>query len=204
MVKNTKGGSGHKSQARKYNKPATNTKLRISEDPSEIYAVIIKRLGGEFCHVKCTDGQTRLCIIRGKFRGGGGKKDNFINLNTWVLIGLRDWETVKENSDKLQKCDLLEVYNENDKMKLKAIPHVHWTHLHTEQSSTASSSSSSTEDDFIFADNSNEEDYKKYMESLAQKQSSALTLQSIKEQNSSSDEDEADGDGDEEIDIDAI
>jgi hypothetical protein len=198
MVKNTKGGSGHKSQARKYNKPTTNTRVRMSEDPSEIYAVIIKRLGGEFCHVKCTDGQTRLCVIRGKFRGGGGKKDNFINLNTWVLVGLRDWETVKENTDKLQKCDLLEVYNENDKMKLKTIPNIRWSELHTEQTNPSSSSSSNPDEDFIFADNSNEEDYKKYMESLARKQTNAMTLQPIKEANTSSDEDE------DEIDIDAI
>ena len=202
MVKNTKGGSGHKSQARKYNKPATATKLRVSEDPSEIYAVITKRLGGEFCHVKCVDGQTRLCVIRGKFRGGGGKKDNFINLNTWVLIGLREFETVKENTNKLQKCDLLEVYNEADKMRLKAIPAIRWIELQTESSSqptNPSSSSNLPDDDFIFADNSNEEDYKQFMESLVQKKTSALKLEPVQE----NDDPDTSAD-DDEIEIDAI
>ena len=36
--------------------------------------------------------------------------------NSWVLIGLREWEVVANN--KLEKCDLLEVYNNTEKEKI--------------------------------------------------------------------------------------
>jgi predicted DNA-binding protein (MmcQ/YjbR family) len=158
MVKNTKGGSGHKSQARKFSKPATNAKLRLSEDPNEMYAVITKRLGGEFCHVKCHDDKTRLCIIRGKFRGGGGKRDNFVNRDSWVLVGLRDWESFNETKDKLQKCDLLEVYKDTDKIKLRNIPNINWSLL--AEQSAAGSSVAEGGGDIVFSDNYSEEEYK--------------------------------------------
>jgi hypothetical protein len=35
------------------------------------------------------------------------------------LVGLRDWET---KSDKIEKCDLMEVYTESDKSKLLDTP----------------------------------------------------------------------------------
>jgi hypothetical protein len=118
------------------------------------------------------------------------------------LIGLREFETVKENTNKLQKCDLLEVYNEADKMKLKAIPAIRWIELQTESSSQPTNQSSSSnlpDDDFIFADNSNEEDYKQFMESLVQKKTSALKLEPVQEN-----DDPDTPQDDDEIDIDAI
>ena len=36
---------------------------------------------------------------------------------TWVLVGRRSWE--QQHEDKLEKCDLLEVYNSNDISSLK-------------------------------------------------------------------------------------
>jgi initiation factor 1A len=118
MVKNTKGGSGHKSQARKHvvsNKQSN--KLRLSEDEGEIYAEVTSLLGNGMCHVIDQNEVTRLCIIRGKFRGRG-KRDNTLNRGKWVLVGIREFETVK-GDNKLPKCDLLEVYNDHDKDKLR-------------------------------------------------------------------------------------
>jgi hypothetical protein len=179
MVKNTKGGSGHKGQARKYNKPIGNQKLRLAEDPCEMYACIEKRLGGEYCQVKCTDGKTRLCVIRGKFRGGSGKKDNFVTRDSWVLVGLREWETNDaSNSNKLPKCDLLEVYKETDKMKLKTITGIHWSHLVSESQTNDAQHNA---DDIVFSDNTNEEEYKKWMENLASHPQST-TLLSLEEE----------------------
>jgi initiation factor 1A len=125
MVKNTTGGSKTKGQARKFaNVKASNT-LRISNDESEVYAQVIKLLGGSMCHVNDAEGNTMLCHIRGKFRGRG-KRDNFVGNGTWVLVGVREWETTKDT--KLNNCDLLEVYSEYDKERLRnTVTTVNWS-----------------------------------------------------------------------------
>jgi initiation factor 1A len=89
-------------------------KLRMLESDLERYAIVTKMLGNSMCHVKCADDVTRLCIIRNKFTGKH-KGNNFLKPGSWVLVGLRDWET---KSDKIEKCDLMEVYTESDKTKL--------------------------------------------------------------------------------------
>jgi hypothetical protein len=105
------------------------------------------------------DGKTRLCFIRGKFKGRG-KRDNFIGLLSWVLIGLRDFETVKEGSQ--ENCDLLEVYTDAEKEKLRTTVHENWS-LFTTSSTEKKEKSSSEENDFEFIDEKTEE-YMKLME----------------------------------------
>ena len=126
MVKNVKGGSGHKKEASKFaNDNKVALKLRVSEDPYEVYAQITALLGNSMCHVICHDGKTRLCIIRGKFRGKR-KRDNTLTKGKWVLIGLRDYGT--EKKDKLETCDLLDIYSDQDKDRLQAkVVDVNWT-----------------------------------------------------------------------------
>ena len=129
MVKNTTGGSKAKGQARKLvaNSRTSNKALRLSTDECEVYAQVTKNLGNGMCHVLCIDNKTRLCHIRGKFRGRG-KRDNMIGLGSWLLIGLREWEMGKDDNKKLENCDLLEVYSEYDKEKLKTtVPTVNWS-----------------------------------------------------------------------------
>ena len=118
MVKNTTGGSKTKGQARKFVSAKASNTLRISQDESEVYAQVIKVLGGSMCHVNDSEGKIMLCHIRGKFRGRG-KRDNFVGNGTWVLVGLRDWASKESSKKKLEECDLLEVYNEHDKDRLK-------------------------------------------------------------------------------------
>ena len=91
MVKNVKGGSGHKSQARKHVMASSraNHKTRLSENEYEIYAQVTALLGNGMCHVKDIDNKEYLCIIRGKFRGRG-KRDNMLIRGKWVLIGIRE------------------------------------------------------------------------------------------------------------------
>ena len=129
MVKNTTGGSKTKGQARKFvNSKASNT-LRISDDESEVYAQVIKILGGSMCHVNDAEGKIMLCHIRGKFRGRG-KRDNFVGKGTWVLVGLREWEKSEKESTKkkMNNCDLLEVYNDYDKERLRnTVTTVNWS-----------------------------------------------------------------------------
>ena len=128
MVKNTFGGNKHKGQARKLvvsNKQSS--RLRISEEEGEIYAQVTKMLGNGMCQVICIDEQPRLCFIRGKFKGRG-KRDNTLKTGTWILIGLREWNMDKvSNQADLQKCDLLEVYTDLDKERLKKTVKCKWS-----------------------------------------------------------------------------
>ncbi len=117
MVKNTTGGSKHKGMARKaVNASKQRSRLRKIEEEGEAYAVVIKLMGGARCSVLGMDNVERDCIIRGKFRGKG-KRDNTIRAGVMVLVGDRDWSTTSE--DKRPVCDLLEVYSDIDKERLK-------------------------------------------------------------------------------------
>jgi initiation factor 1A len=113
MVKNTTGGSGHKSVARKLVASKSNNITRLAQEECERYACVTKILGNGMCNVTTEDSQTLLCHIRGKFKGRN-KKNNIISSNSIVLIGLRDWESVIKN------CDLIEVYSAEDVQQLRS------------------------------------------------------------------------------------
>jgi translation initiation factor 1A len=159
MVKNTKGGSGHKSQARKFASGSgkiTNKATRFSQDEYEYYAQVVATLGNGMCHVMCKDGKKRLCHIRGKFRGRG-MRDNMVKNGVWVLVGGRDFEAERTKDDKkLENCDLLEVYSDLDKERLKTLggfsEFIARDHTFTNTSEQA--------DDFLeFTDNATEDEY---------------------------------------------
>ena len=61
MVKNKKGGSGHKRMARKHVSGGSGyqNKVRKKREEGEIYARVIKLNGGQFSHIKCEDGKLR-------------------------------------------------------------------------------------------------------------------------------------------------
>lgn len=125
MVKNVSGGNKSKGFARK-NITKKDNALRSSEDEDELYAQVTKIFGGTMCEVISIDGTNMLCHIRGKFRGRG-KRDNFIGNGTWLLVGKREWEK-EASKGKLLNCDVIEVYNDSDKIKLKNnITTVDWT-----------------------------------------------------------------------------
>jgi translation initiation factor IF-1 len=123
MVRNTTGGGGNKKFARKHaagGASKAGNKLRVSEDEGELYALCTKNLGNNMFHAIATDGITYLAHIRGKF-SGRGRRDNTVAGGVWVLIGLRPWTNDDQlgGNKKMQKCDLLEVYSEQDKTRLK-------------------------------------------------------------------------------------
>lgn len=128
MVKNTKGGNKTKKQAKKNYTQGRNYKLRKSEDPNEIYAIVTKLYGNGRILIKCNDGIERNCIIRKKFRGRN-KRDNEITIDTLILAGRRDWQN--NNIDKLETCDLLEVYSIQDRNELKTDSTIKWSILQT-------------------------------------------------------------------------
>ncbi len=88
--------------------------IRYAMEDGEIYAKITKIFGGPQCEVICSDGVTRRCIIRAKFRGRR-KRDNHIEVGTWVLAGVRDWGN---STDSKQICDLLTVYSNTERDSL--------------------------------------------------------------------------------------
>ena len=114
MVKNKKGGKGSKRIARKHVMDITQRVIRYVKEEGEMYAVVSKHFGGQ-CEVVTSDGETRLCIVRGKFKGRQ-RRDNNIGLGTWVMVGVRDWEV---RGDGKTKCDLIYVYSDLDKEELK-------------------------------------------------------------------------------------
>ncbi len=115
MVKNTCGGNRHKSQARKVVVSGKqHTSLRLAKEEGEVYAQVVKIFGGTLFSALCIDGITRNCVIRGKFRS---KRDCMLSPGSWILVGLREYVSTKKDS--VETCDLLEVYADSDKEKLK-------------------------------------------------------------------------------------
>jgi initiation factor 1A len=105
MVKNATGGKKAKGMASKHTKPK-NKVLRIIQEEGEQYGVVTEKLGGGHAKVACMDNTTRMVVIGSKF-----KNERLIR-NQMVLIGLREWQTKIQGSDKLEKCDLLEIYTD--------------------------------------------------------------------------------------------
>ena len=127
MVKN-QGGNKGKRGARKLMVVPESKAVREKDpkEPCEMYAAMVKLYGGAHCEVICEDGVTRICVIRSKFRGRG-KQDNFMAPGVLILIGLRDWEV--RHSDKKETCDLLCVYRDDEKIKLKTNSPGNWNVL---------------------------------------------------------------------------
>ena len=75
--------------------------FRPPEEDGEIVAILEKNMGNGILQVK-VPGSTLLCHVRKKFT----KERNAFKVGTWLLVGLRDFETIKKN------CDLLEIYSD--------------------------------------------------------------------------------------------
>lgn len=116
MVKNF-GGNKSKKMGRKFLGPATQKDVRLAnpKEPCEIYGVVEKLFGHGRFQIRDPDGKLRLVIIPNKFRGRG-KRDNTVTQGAWVLVGIREYESSED-----PKCDLLEVYSDTEKKKLKKL-----------------------------------------------------------------------------------
>ena len=120
------GGKKGKRGGRKHINKPVHRGVRTVQEEGECYAVVKKLYGGANCEVLCDDGVTRLCVIRNKFRGRG-RRDNMITGGKWIMVGIRDWEA--RAAGKPQKCDLLEVYSDNDKKRLISDHKGNWSLL---------------------------------------------------------------------------
>ena len=156
MVKNSTGGNKSKGFARK-NLVKRDTALRVAKEEGEIYAQAVKIMGGSIASVIDIEGNPLRAHIRGKFRGRG-KRDNFIGPGTWLLVGLHDWQTSSKPGD-VKECDILEVYSDTDKNRLKnSVTTVNWDLFISNDTKTIGTTEDVASDDGIeFADEATQE-----------------------------------------------
>jgi translation initiation factor IF-1 len=174
MVKNTTGGSKSKGMARKnVNAAKQSSKLRTAVEVGEVYAVVVKIFGGARCLVIGMDKIERACIIRGKFRGGQ-RRDNTLVPGKLVLIGDRDWTS--EKKDKLHECDLLEVYSDIDKERLKKNEtKVDWSFANITDGTKLSSTGISIQDnDDLFTKDTAQDEYAELMKAAIAAESKGI------------------------------
>lgn len=156
MVKNNTGGNKAKGFARK-NMVKRDTTLRVAQEEGEIYAQAVKVMGGSIASAIDIEGRPLRAHIRGKFRGRG-KRDNFISAGTWLLVGLHNWQSEKTKPNEIRDCDILEVYNETDKNRLKnSITSVNWNVFITNDTKTIGSEIEKDEYGIEFADEATQE-----------------------------------------------
>lgn len=116
MVKNTTGGTGTKSLARK-NQTQGGSKIQLSEDPLEVYAYVSKMFGNGMCEITLNDERKLIGHIRGKFRGRQ-KRNNLLTVSSVVLVGIREWENPIKN------CDIMVIYDDSQVEQMKNMPNI--------------------------------------------------------------------------------
>ena len=121
MVKNTSGGTKTKGLARKHQGGAGGGgggALRLPKNELEQLVVVTKMLGNGMCEVFNNDDQRFIAHIRNKFKGRN-RRSNDISVNSFILIGLREWEKPALNAD------VMFVYDLNDYHAFHSIPNLH-------------------------------------------------------------------------------
>lgn len=166
MVKNNTGGNKAKGFARK-NMIKRDTVLRVAREEGEIYAQAVKVMGGNIASAIDIDGNPLRAHIRGKFRGRG-KRDNFIGPGTWMLVGLHDWQSDKIKPSDLKDCDILEVYNDTDKNRLKnSVTSIDWSKFITNDTKTVGSETEKKEEIEIQFTDEDTQEYERLIASQA-------------------------------------
>ena len=114
MVRKTGGGGHANRQGRKCTTTNTSNVIRKSENVLEEYACATK-MNGNGISVTTHTGKELFCHMRGKFTGRN-RRQNFISVGTWLLVGMRDWEKEQKN------CDLIVVYDKDEVNELRNLP----------------------------------------------------------------------------------
>ena len=139
MVKNTTGGSKHKSFARK-NFTHNIDSFPTPQNDGECFAIVTKMLGNGMCHVDLLNQEqiihNVICHIRGKFRNKN-KRNNLVTIHSIILVGLRTW------TNNLNACDLIFVYSSHHTNSLP----IHKLTLQHQQLNTEHNFSFSLHDD---------------------------------------------------------
>ena len=118
MVKNITGGTKTKGLARKHIKSSAaggGSAMRIPENELEQIVYVNKMLGNGMCEVFNNQDLRLIAHIRNKFKGRH-KRSNNITANSYILIGLRDWESPCKN------CDVIFVYDDHHFNAIQNLP----------------------------------------------------------------------------------
>jgi hypothetical protein len=98
-----------------------------------------------------------------------------VRIGSWLLVGLREWENGSNGtSKKLQNCDLLEVYSDLEKEKLKTSVKVDWTTFTANDNKNANLEEDAT-DAFVFSDQK-EEEYNEILKKTVESSESATVV----------------------------
>lgn len=144
MVKNTTGGTGAKSLARKHQSSGESSKLRLPDCDLELFGLVTKMLGNGMCEITTNNNARLIGHIRNKFRGKQ-KRHNLISVFSVVLIGLREWENPRKN------CDLLTTYEQSQIEQLRDIPGINIENILKMQFDSTSFKSEKYEKDITFS-----------------------------------------------------
>lgn len=160
MVKNQNGGNKGKKMGRKFLSAPIDKRIRLAEEEGEIYGVVTKLLGNGMFYVNDIDGKERLVVMRNKFRGRG-KRDNSVAQGGWVLIGEREFESCAK-----PKHDLLEVYNDNEKNKMKNSGNPIFARLRSEYDNKKNDDDDDDDDVSFGISNKNTDEYASQLENI--------------------------------------
>lgn len=113
---NRTGGKNYK----KSKQTGSIEKPFVEKQPDQLYARVLRNLGGRNMLVYCNDNKVRLCHICGAMR-----KFNWLNVGDLVLISLRDFEKKLEaGSKEYEKGDIIHKYDMDHLGKLKKLPDI--------------------------------------------------------------------------------
>ena len=172
MVKNTMGGTGTKSLARKHvSGNSGGGTIRLPSGPLEQIVIVTKMLGNGMCEVFNNDDKRFIAHIRAKFKGRN-RRSNDISLNSFILIGIRDWENPPKN------VDVIFVYDNSHVSSFQSYPSLRLDKLFNRQGILSNYSYSSNNDsfDFVHEDKDNDKDNS---HNLISNQSSLLSISSF-------------------------
>jgi initiation factor 1A len=102
-------------QKRRNQERLNNQDLNLA-DEMQSYAMVVKKLGDRRFQCKCSDGKTRICKIRGKFRGR-----LVIQVHDILLLSLRSEEGESGSKDEFEKADILQKYRPEEVHELKKL-----------------------------------------------------------------------------------
>lgn len=124
MVKNTKGGKGAKSMARKSSGGTSGAGTFPVPTSDMEHLAVVNRMFGPACEVILIDGSILFCHIRNKFKGRR-KSSNLITVGSILLVGFREWEpdTARKNCDLLFVYDNLQASSLSDRFSLPSLTH---------------------------------------------------------------------------------
>lgn len=103
------GGKGNKKGGKNYKKSAKQQAARelVFKEDGQEYAQVVALLGGSRLRVQCSDGQERLCTIRGTL-----VRRAWVSVRDIVLVSLREWED--------GKCDMIHKFSDDEARNLRA------------------------------------------------------------------------------------